>query len=119
MAQVIHAHEQHGIHWRAAIWAGIIAGAVFMIMEMLLVATVGGGSAWGPPRMMAAIILGQGVLPPPATFSFGIMLAALIVHFSLSVVYGLAFGWIARPFSTGTATVAGAIFGVVLYLVNF
>ena len=40
------------ISWKAAIWAGIIAGAVFMMLEMVLVGTVGGQSPWGPPRMI-------------------------------------------------------------------
>ena len=56
------------IDWKAALWAGIVAGFVFMVLEMLLVQLVGGGSMWGPPRMMAAMVMGRGVLPPPATF---------------------------------------------------
>jgi hypothetical protein len=39
------------IAWKAAVWAGIIAGLVFMVLEMLLVQLVGAGSMWGPPRM--------------------------------------------------------------------
>ena len=53
---------------RAAVLAGIIAALVFMMLEMVLVASVGGESPWGPPRMIAAIGMGQTVLPPPATF---------------------------------------------------
>lgn len=34
------------IDWKAAIIAGIIAGAIFMILEMILVPLVGGGSPW-------------------------------------------------------------------------
>lgn len=36
--------------WKAAIWAGIIAGAVFMMLEMIMVPLSLGGSPWGPPR---------------------------------------------------------------------
>ena len=35
------------IAWKAAVWAGIIAGLVFMVLEMLLVQLVGVGSMWG------------------------------------------------------------------------
>ena len=59
------------LHWKAALWAGLMAGAVFVILEMLLVGTVGGDSPWAPPRMIAAIAMGPGVLPPPATFDMG------------------------------------------------
>ncbi|AFZ69301.1 hypothetical protein [Deinococcus peraridilitoris] len=104
---------------KAAVIAGLIAGAIFMVLEMLLVATVGGGSAWGPPRMIAAIALGQGVLPPPATFDFGIVMTAMGVHFLLSVVFALVLAWVIERMSAGAALLVGAVFGLLLYLVNF
>jgi hypothetical protein len=115
------AAEETGLDWQAALWAGLIAGAIFMMMEMVLVATVGGGSAWGPPRMIAAILMGQEVLPPPATFDLGIFATAMAIHFALSVIYALVLAWIVSRWhlSTGLALAAGAVFGVVIYLVNF
>ncbi|MFB8830009.1 hypothetical protein ACE0DR_13370 [Azotobacter sp. CWF10] len=49
---------------RAGVWAGVIAGVVFLALEMLLVPLLMGGSPWGPPRMIAAIVMGRDVLPP-------------------------------------------------------
>lgn len=105
--------------WRAAVWAGIIAGLVFMMLEMILVPMFMGGSPWGPPRMIAAIALGEGVLPPPDTFAPGILAAAIVVHFVLSIVYALILGVLIAGSSRGTAIWVGAGFGLVLYLVNF
>ena len=65
------------INAKAAIWAAIIAGIVFMMLEMMMVAIFTGGSPWGPPRMIAAIGMGKGVLPSPATFDAGIMMVAM------------------------------------------
>src|SRR5688500_5057098 len=62
--------------WRSAIWAGIVAGAVFMILEMLLVQLLGLGSMWAPPRMIATIVMGRDVLPPPDTFDARVVGAA-------------------------------------------
>lgn len=109
------------LNLKSAIWAGLIAGAVFMMMEMLLVGTVGGESPWAPPRMIAAIVLGQSVLPPPATFDMGILMAAMMVHFPLAVIYALVFGWVATRLQLGfgAALIAGLAFGVLIYLVNF
>ena len=104
--------------WKAAIWAGVIAGAAFLMLEMILV-TAGGGSPWGPPRMMAAIVLGRGVLPPPATFDFAILMAAMTVHFVLSIGLGILFAFVASRMTIGPAILAGAIFGVAVYIVNF
>jgi hypothetical protein len=102
-----------------AVWAGLIAGAVFLLVEMMLVATIGGGSLWGPPRMMAAIVMGQGVLPPPATFDFGVVMAAMAVHFVLSVLYGFVLAFLIFRLDLKWALAAGAGFGLALYLVNF
>jgi hypothetical protein len=58
--------------WRAAAVAGFAAGMVFLALELLM-ALMTTGSAWGPPRMIAAIVLGRGVLPPPASFSLSVL----------------------------------------------
>ena len=106
---------------KAAIWAGIIAGVVFMMLEMVLVATVGGGSPWGPPRMIAAIGMGKDVLPPPATFDLGVMIIAMAIHFVLAILLGMILGLIVSRWKPGlmASIGVGAIFGLAVYLVNF
>ena len=105
--------------WRAAVWAGVIAGLVFLMLEMILVPMFMGGSPWGPPRMIAAIALGKAVLPPPDTFAPGILAAALVVHFVLSILYALILAALIARSGRGTAIWAGAVFGLLLYFVNF
>ncbi|MGQ0816323.1 MAG: hypothetical protein ACT4O1_17990 [Gemmatimonadota bacterium] len=103
----------------AAIWAGLISGAVFMVVEMLMVQMFLGMSMWGPPRMIAAIVMGKGVLPPPETFDLAIVMVAMLVHFPLSVVFALPLAWIVSRLQLGAATGVGAAYGLALYLVNF
>jgi hypothetical protein len=109
---------------RATLGAGVIAGIIFLALEMILWPLLGLGSTWVPVRMIAAILLGPGVLPPPSTFHPGIFLAALLVHFSLSTVYAFLFagarwllfhGW-NRP---GLAELPNGLYGLLIYLVNF
>ncbi|MGH7477289.1 MAG: hypothetical protein ACRELD_13530 [Longimicrobiales bacterium] len=111
--------EEAGIRWTAAIWAGIIAGAVFLMLELVMVPVFLGESAWGPPRMIAAIALGQDVLPPPATFDLVIVLVAMMIHFVLSVLYALVLAWFVSRLGTGAAVATGAAYGLALYVVNF
>lgn len=101
--------------------AGVIAGLVFVAMEMILVASVGGGSAWGPPRMMGAIVLGPEVLPPPATFDAGIVAVGMLVHFALSAILGVIFALAAgrSGLSRNALIGVGALFGLAVYVVNF
>nr|MDQ3007927.1 hypothetical protein [Chloroflexota bacterium] len=77
------------VQWKAVVWAGLIGGAAFVMLEMIMVPLFGGGSPWGPPRMIAAILLGKGVLPPPATFDVGVLMTAMAVHLPLSIVLTL------------------------------
>ncbi|NJC89237.1 MAG: hypothetical protein FIB02_12020 [Desulfuromonas sp.] len=104
--------------WTAAILSGIIAGAVFLILALLLVPIILGGSPWGLPRMIAAIVLGNGVLTP-ATFDIGIILTAVILHFFLSVIYAIIFTLLFGRLQLGPALLAGLVGGLVLYGVNF
>lgn len=108
-------------NWKAAIISGLAAGAVFMMLEMALVATIGGQSPWGPPRMIAAIVMGKDVLPPPATFDFGVMMVAMIIHFLISILLAAILGWVIsyQRMGLSTALIGGAVFGLLIYFVNF
>lgn len=114
------ARIQPMIDWSAVIWSAIIAGVVFMILEMIMVSLFAGGSPWGPPRMIAAIGLGNGVLPPPATFDFSVMLVAVVIHLILAFIYALILAFILTRWApVNSALWVGLVFGLALYLVNF
>lgn len=112
-------YQQDKTDWRAAILAGIIAGIVFLAAEMVLVMIFMGESPWAPPRMMAAMILGRDVLPPPADFDFGIVMTAMMIHFLLSIAYGAIAGWLVHRLNGANAFVIGGLFGLAIYLINF
>ncbi len=109
------------INIKAAVIAGIIAGVVFMMLEMVLVGTVGGQSPWGPPQMIAAMAMGESVLPPPAAFDPVIMGVAMMIHLVLSILLGLVLGWAISKWrlSLVMAIVAGTAFGLFVYFLNF
>ncbi|QDG52408.1 hypothetical protein FIV42_17165 [Persicimonas caeni] len=104
--------------WRALVLAGIIAGLVYLIVEMALVPLTG-LSAWAPPRMRAAIVMGPEVLTPLEVFDAGVFVLALALHLSLSIVYAALIGLFVRLQSVGMAALIGAGFGLLLYMVNF
>lgn len=106
---------------KAGIWAGIIAGIVFMMLEMALVALIQGMSPWAPPRMIAAIGMGESVLPPPATFDGAVFAVAMAIHFALAVVLAILLGFGISRFGLGMAAsiIGGAVFGLAVYYVNF
>ena len=99
--------------------AGLVAGGVFLVLEMIMVPLFLGGSAWDPVRLMASIVMGRDVVVPPATFDALVVTLGLAVHFSLSAFYGAALAPFIGGMAKAPAVIVGAIFGVALYAINF
>ena len=77
------------------------------------------GSPWVFPRLVAAIVLGKGVLPPPATITPGILLAALAIHLPLSIAYACLIAFVLHRWGLLVGIVGGAALGLALYMINF
>lgn len=105
--------------WSAVIYAGIISSIVFQALETAVIPLFGGGDPWGPVRMIAAMVLGQSVLPPPATFNPGLALIALVVDVGLAMIYVFILSWFIRFWRLGPALLAAVAFGAALFVLNF
>ncbi|SEJ39813.1 hypothetical protein SAMN05192539_1010105 [Paraburkholderia diazotrophica] len=123
----LHLHSHHFTHrmpdWRAAVWAGAIAGAVFLLLGAFLMAVVTEQDPRVPPHMIAAIILGRGAMQSAEALPVGIVVAALVVHFALAVLFAVILSVIIASFSLDSslamASLAGLAFGLGIYLINF
>lgn len=118
----LHRWHAHAPDWRAAMAAGLVAGAALMVLELFWSMTSLGTSPWTMSHRIAAISMGSGVLHS-SEFNVGIVAVALATHYILGVAFALvmaaiiaSFRWDTRP---GTALFAGGVFGLVLYLFNF
>lgn len=110
--------------WGAAGWAGLIAGTLFMLAEVSLLPLSKGGNAWVAVRMVAAILFGRQVLPPSPTFidaepSSGVFFMALALHYCLALIYVRILATLIYKVDHRTALMAGAAFGLALYVANF
>lgn len=120
----LHSHRwEHRVSdWPAAGVAGFFAGAVLMVLELLWSAFSTGSDPWVVSRMVAAIVLGPDTMQTSG-FSLAVVVAAVAVHYLLGVVLGVVLGIIMAPFhldsSAGMALLAGLVFGVMVYVVNF
>lgn len=107
---------------REGLVGGLIAGAIFAFAQMLVAAGMGTSMA-APWALFASILLGQNAVNGP--FTLGIFIVGFIVHFVLSALFGLLWGAIAKSVapnvrdSFGAHGVAAAIYGLLLWLVNF
>lgn len=122
----LHMHSHRWEHrmpdWAAAAASGLVAGAILMVLELLWSTVPQGGNPWTTSHKIAAIALGRDVLQS-ADFSLGVVGVALIIHYVLGIVFGLILSAIVAAFhldsSMGAAMLAGAVFGLLLYLLNF
>lgn len=105
----------------ATVWAGVIAGTLATLMQMLLwLIFTDDFSAilFRDARLTAALVLGESVLPPPPTFDVGVMLTATLIHFTLSIAYAAVLKALAARLDAVAALLVGVGFGVALYMVN-
>ena len=105
----------------AAVYAGIAAGVLATVVQVALWSIFADAFPtilFRDARFAAAIVLGRGVLPPPASFSAPVMLVATVVHFALSIAYGMALFPLISRLRTAPSLLAGAAFGLCLYGIN-
>jgi hypothetical protein len=106
------------VDWSAAVWAGLIAGTVFLFVNLVLGPMAYGGSVWVWIRLLASPILGPDVLAPPATFHGGALAAALVVQYALSMVFTLTIAYILHRWGLWVGVLGGAVLGLAFYLID-
>ena len=94
---------------------GVAAGLVFAGVTMWFADSTG-GPAEMPLRMMATIVQGDAAMAAGST-SPGL---GVVVHLVLSALFGMAFALVVPRLRTnGTVALAGTVYGLLLYMVNF
>ncbi|TFW09291.1 sodium:proline symporter [Oxalobacteraceae bacterium OM1] len=107
--------------WCAALLAGWLAGGVATLFEVALWWLAGDAviaTLWRDTRRAAAVLLGPTVLPPPDTIDLHVFAAAALVHLLLSSVYGLLQIVLARLVAPRAMALAGAVFGLAVFVMN-
>lgn len=108
--------------WPAAAVAGFAAGAILMVLDLLWSVLVVGTSPWGNSHRIAALVMG-----PPAhdatEFNAAIVAISLVVHYALGIASGVVLALVSAPLrldaTPAVAALTGAVFGMVIYVVNF
>jgi hypothetical protein len=114
--------ERRETDWPAAVAAGLVAGAVLMVVELVWSVTLGSGNPWRTPHLIAGILLGASALQS-FEFTIGVVVAGLATHYLLGVGFAAVLSVIIAGFAWESSVAAtqllGAAFGLVLYLINF
>src|SRR5919109_4737679 len=100
----------------AIVGAGLAAGLLFALFEMVASAAMQGlAAALMPLRMIGAMILGPAALDP--SYSIGVAaMTGVIVHLALSVAFAFVLAAMLSPHWTrNQAALAGVAFGLGLW----
>jgi hypothetical protein len=97
--------------------AGVMATAAQLVLWWLAAMPVL-ETLFRDARLTAAMVLGSGVLPPPSTAPWDVLLVATLIHFGLSFAYALIPSHLASQLRTGSGLWAGALYGLIIYVVN-
>jgi hypothetical protein len=108
-----------GMDWGAAGWAGLAAGAAFVLLQTFSGLVFGGGGSTEAVRRLASVALGESVLSIEAPFTGLVFFAAAIVHIPLSLIYARVLAAMIHKLKMSTALAVGAAFGAALYFVNY
>lgn len=101
------------INLRAVIEAGLIGGVVFLLLEFVT-GSLGAETALGPATFTLQTALNVGAEPP----SSGLIMAAMFLHFTLSLLTTLVLGFFIHGWTQRYAIVAGLLYGAFLYSGN-
>ncbi len=107
-----------GVDIKAALLAGLLAGVVDLAL-LAASAWTQGQNVWVNMRHTAAILMGTGVLPPPATFDLLLFIVSTIVHFGLSMIYGVIVAFFVRRTNWTIGLMIGVAVGFGIYIVNY
>ena len=105
------------VDWSAAVWAGLVAGLAFMLVNVIAIPLYEGLSSWAIVRYIASLVLGEGILVS-AEPNMAILMTAIVVNFVLSICYALVLAIIIHRWGMIVGVILGALFGFALYLIN-
>lgn len=107
---------QRNVMWRAIPFAGLVAGTVFLLLNMILSPLLLQIDATIILRYFASIPLGTSAL---VTDDSSFLIVALLTHYALSIFFTLIIAIVVHRWGLGVGIVGGAILGLSFYGINF
>ena len=108
-----------GIHlrWVDAVGAGLLAGAIFLLLEMITAVVFGAGTPFGPAQVTLHGLTGGDGLPE--RLNVGLVLSGLLLHFVLAVVVTVPLAILIHPWrDILLCAVVGLTMGAALFFLN-
>jgi hypothetical protein len=104
--------------WRAAIIAGVLAGIVFVLINMALASSLL-GNARLPFQLAASLVLGPSVLPPAPDLGAHVFVIGGAVHLGLAIAFTCLIAFCLHRWGIWIGIIGGGLFGLALYSINY
>ncbi len=119
-----HRWESRMPDWPAAVVAGLVAGALAMVMDLLWTTLMLGSNPWHTSHQVAAMLMGPELLQGSTQgFNLGVVATAMAIHYGLGVLFGCIVAFIVTGFhyegDLPMLEIIGGLFGIALYFINF
>ena len=102
-----------------ALRCGMLAGGVMLLLLIGLAVTVYDEAPWKLPRMVAAVVLGPGVLEPSQEFDARAVATGVFLYAVFSMLYGVALASLVVGLRRRLAPLVGIAVGAALYVLHF
>jgi hypothetical protein len=106
------------VDWKAALIAGLAGGVISFTTNLILSSWLL-DSPWLLTRIISSIVLGESVLPPPASFSWSVLFASLFIHLLLSVLFAGLIAVVVHQWGIIISFIGGALMGLAFYAIAF
>ncbi|MCA0456164.1 MAG: hypothetical protein LCI00_19455 [Chloroflexi bacterium] len=103
------------VTWRAVLISAVVAGTLFLLVDLLLAPAVLQVSASLMLRYFAALVMGSGVLTQTGT---EILIVGAVVHYLLSFVFALVIAIVVHRWGLLVGILGGAVLGLAFYAIN-
>ena len=106
---------QRNVLWRAIPFAGLVAGTVFLLLNMILSPILLQLDATVIIRYFASILMGPSALVTGDTV---VLIVGILTHYALSILFTLVIAIVVHRWGLGVGIVGGAILGLSIYAIN-
>jgi hypothetical protein len=104
---------------KAVISAALIAGTIALLCNFFLVPLLLQTTPWVAVRLSGSILLGAGVLAPPATFHAGALVAAIVTHYVLALIMTLIIAYVVHRGGLIGGILIGALLGLSFFCIDY
>ncbi len=107
------------VDWKAVVIASLVAGTVALLWNFFVVPALLQTTPWVAVRLAGSVLLGKGVLAPPATAHMGALLAAIATHYVLALVMTAIIAFVVHRGGLLGGIMIGGLLGLSFFCIDY